>query len=66
VFQGLGDVGMTSVGIGGVEKTEAVVVAVEQERGEAVEAERGLVGMMAGADGAGTHGETAGADSGFA
>jgi hypothetical protein len=43
-----------------------MVVAIEEKVGETFEAERGLVGMMADADGAGAHGEAAGLDAGFA
>src|ERR1700677_4616373 len=58
---------MAAVGVGGVEETEAVVVvAVEEEPGEWRGAETGLVGGAAEADGAGSHGETGGADAGFA
>ena len=43
-----------------------MIVAVEEKIGESFDAERGLIGMMAGADGAGAHGETAGFDAGAA
>jgi hypothetical protein len=66
MFERFGDVRMASVGIGGVEETQAVVVAVEQEIGESFDAERGLIGMITGADGASAHGETAGFDAGTA
>ena len=35
MLQGLGDVRMASVGIGGIEEAEAVVVSVEQEIAQA-------------------------------
>ena len=57
---------MTSVGIGGVEEAEALIVAIEKKIGESFDAERGLIGMMAGAYRTGAHGEAAGFDAGAA
>ena len=57
---------MAAVGIGGVEETKAVVIAIEEQVGETLDAKRGLMRVVAGADGAGAHGETAGLDAGFA
>src|ERR1700733_7322235 len=66
VLERFGDVRMASVGIGGVEEAEAMIVAVEEKIGEPFNAERSLVGMMAGADRAGAHGEPTGLDAGAA
>ncbi len=66
VLESFGNVRMAAVRIGGVEEAQTVVVAVEKQAGESVDAECGLVGMMAGAIGAGTHGEAAGLDGGLA
>ncbi len=67
LFEGPGHVGMAAVGVGGVEEAQAVVmVAVEQKPGEGIVAEADLVGGAAKADGAGSHGQTRGADTGLA
>ena len=67
LLEGGGDVGMAAVGVGGVEEAEAVfVVAVDEQAGEAAHTETGLVGGPSEAYGAGSHGETTGADAGFA
>jgi len=66
VFEGFGDVRMAAVRISGVEEAQAVVVAVEKQVRETLYAEGGLVRMVAGADGAGAHGEAAGLDAGLA
>ena len=66
VLEGFGNVRMASVGVGGVEEAQAMVVSVKQEIGEAFHAERGLVRMMSGADCAGAHGKAAGLDAGAA
>src|SRR5713226_3023499 len=66
MLEHLGHVSMASVGVSGVEEAQAVVVSVEQEIGEAFHAERGLMRVMFGADGAGAHGEAAGLDAGAA
>ncbi len=64
---GSGDVGVASVRVGCVEEAEAVVVvAVEEQTRERVCAEACLVGGASEADGAGSHGETRGADPGAA
>ena len=60
VLQCLGNVWMASVGVGGVEESQAVIVSVAQEIGEALNPERRLVRVMSGADGAGAHGQSAG------
>jgi hypothetical protein len=66
MLEGFGDVRMAAVGIGSVKKTKAVIVAVEEEFGEAFDTERSLVGMVADADRAGAHGQAAGLYAGFA
>ncbi len=66
VFESFGDVRVAAVGIGRVKETQAVVVAVEEQVREPLKAESGLMRMVAGADGAGTHGEAAGLDAGLA
>src|SRR6266699_3917763 len=66
VLEGLGNVRVAAVGIGRVEETKAVIVTVEEQVGEAFDAERGLVRMVADADGSGPHGEAAGLDAGLA
>src|SRR5207244_542841 len=57
------DVWMAAVGIGGVEEAQAVVVTVEKQVGETLDAQSGLVGMVAGAMGTCAHGEAAGLDA---
>ncbi len=57
---------VAAVGIGGVEKAQAVVVSVQEQVGETLYAEGGLVRMVAGANGAGARGEAAGLDAGLA
>jgi hypothetical protein len=66
LLEGFGDVGMAAIAVGGIEEAEAVVVAIEQETRQSIDAESGLMGMMAGADCAGAHGKAAGLDAGFA
>ncbi len=66
VLECFGDVRMTSVSVGSVEETETVIVTIEKEIREALKAERSLVGMMAGANGAGAHSEATGGDAGAA
>ena len=66
MLERFGYVRMASVGVGGVEEAEAVVVSVEQEIGESFDAERGLMRVMLGADSARAHGEAAGFDAGAA
>jgi len=65
VLQGFGDVRVTAVGISGIEEAQAVVVAIEEQIGEAFDAQSSLVGMMTAADSAGAHGEAAGLDAGL-
>ncbi len=43
-----------------------MIVTVEEQVGEAFDAERGLVRMVADADGSGAHGEAAGLDASLA
>jgi len=66
VLESFGNVRMTAVGVRGVEKMQALMVAVEQQTGEAVDAEGGLVGVVANTNGAGAHGEATGDDAGVA
>ena len=66
LLQGFGDVRVTAVGISGIEEAQAAVVAIEEQVGEAFDAESSLVGMMTAADSAGAHGEPAGLDAGLA
>jgi hypothetical protein len=54
---------MAAVTVGGVEKAQAVVVSVEKKARQAVNTERGLMGMVSDADRAGTHGEARGLDA---
>ena len=63
MFERFGHVRMAAVGIGGIEEAQAMVVAVEEHVGKALDAEGSLVGMMAAADSAGAHGEAAGLDA---
>ena len=66
VLQRFGDVRVASVGVGGIEEAQTVIVAVQKKIGEALDAERGLVRVVSGADGAGAHGEATGLDAGAA
>src|SRR6267143_387994 len=66
VLERFGNVRMAAVGIGGIEEAQAVVVSVKEQVRETFDTERGLVRMMTAANGAGTHGETAGLDARFA
>src|SRR6266850_8536707 len=66
VLESFGNVRMAAVGIGGIEEAQAAIVAIEQQIGQAFDAERSLVGMVADADRAGAHGEAAGPDAGLA
>src|SRR5260370_4536792 len=59
VLKGFGDVRVAAIRIGGVEETQAVVVAVEEQVGETFDAEGGCMGMVADANGAGAHEEAA-------
>ena len=63
MLEGFGDVRMAAITVGGIEEAEALLVTIEEETGEAIDAESGLVGAMAGADRAGAHGEAAGLDA---
>src|SRR5256885_5725159 len=49
-----------SVRIGGIEEAQTMIIAIEEQVGEAFNAEGSLVGMMTAADGSGAHGEAAG------
>ncbi len=66
VLERFPDVGMTSIGIRGIEEEQALVIAVEQQAGKPLNAEPRLMRAVADADGAGSHGEAAGLDAGFA
>jgi hypothetical protein len=66
VLQRFGDMGMTAVGIGGIEEAQAVIVSVKQEIGETLNSQSRLVRMMSGADCACPDSETAGLDAGAA
>src|SRR6267143_1141952 len=66
VLERFGNVRMAAVGIGGIEEAQAVVVSVKEQVRETFDTERVLVRMMTAANGAGTHGETAGLDARFA
>jgi len=57
---------MTAVRIGGIEEAQAMIVAIEEQVGEAFDAEGSLVGMMTAADSASAHGEAAGLDASLA
>jgi hypothetical protein len=62
VFERFRHVRMTSVGVGGVEETQAMVVAIEQQGRQAINAQRGLVRVMTGAHRTRTHSQSAGFD----
>ncbi len=62
VLQGFGNVRVTAVRIGGIEEAQTMIIAIEEQVGEAFNAEGSLVGMMTAADGSGAHGEAAGLD----
>ena len=63
MLEGFGNVRMAAIGISGVEEAQAVIVAVEEQVGKALDAEGSLVGMMTTANGACAHGEPAGLDA---
>src|SRR5208282_482366 len=48
MFEGLGVVRMAAIAVGGIEEAETVVVAVEEKLRETLNAECGLMRMMAG------------------
>ena len=56
MLQSFSDVRVASIGVGGIEEAEAVIVSVAQEIGQALDAKRGLVRVVSGADRAGAHG----------
>src|SRR6266481_4448976 len=64
MLESFGYMRVATVRIGGVEETQAVVVAVEKKPGEAVDAQRGLMRVVANADGSGAHGEARGLNAG--
>ena len=66
MLQCLGHVRMASIGVRSVEEVKPVVIPIEQQIGESLDAERGLMGVSSRADGAGAHGEAASFDSGAA
>src|ERR1700761_8118335 len=58
---------MAAVGVGRIEEAKAIlVVTIEQQRDKRTGAEASLIGLPTAADGAGAHGQTAGADAGAA
>src|SRR5436305_1435102 len=66
VPESFGDMGVTAVRVGGVEKTQTIVVAVEQKTREAVNAEGSLMRVMSDADCASAHGQARGLNAGAA
>ena len=54
---------VAAVRIGGIEEAQTMIIAIEEQVGEAFNAEGSLVGMMTAADSAGAHGEAAGLDA---
>src|SRR5579863_3335640 len=66
VLEGFGNVWMAAVAVRGIEKAEAVVVAVEKKPRKAINAERGLVRMLADSDGTCAHGDPAGLNTSLA
>ena len=64
VLQRLGHVGMAAVGIRRVKESQAVLVAVEKQVGEPLDAERGLVRVMPAADRSRSHRQSACLDTG--
>src|SRR5207253_2031147 len=59
VLEGLRHMGMAAVGVGGVKKSQAVVVAVEEQIGQTLHAQSSLMRVMSAAHGAGSHREPA-------
>src|SRR5260370_32018501 len=66
MFEGLGDMRVAAVGISRGEEAQAVVVTIEQQVRETLEAEGGLMRMVPDANGAGAYGEAARLDAGLA
>jgi hypothetical protein len=66
VLESFADVWMAAVRIGSVEETQALVVAIQEQTREAIDAESALVRGMPGADGAGAHRQATGDDAGAA
>src|SRR4029077_7575728 len=66
VFEGFRDVRVAAIAIGGIEETQTVIVAIEKQFGKALDAESGLMRMVAHAHSAGAHGEAAGLNAGLA
>ena len=66
VLESFGYMRMAAIRIGGVEKAQTVVVAIEQKARQTLHAKRGLVRMMARADRARTHSQTRSLDTGVA
>src|SRR3984957_10327961 len=66
MLERLGGVRMAAVRIGGVKKAQPAVVGVEQQIGQPLHAERGLMRVMPRADGSRAHGKAAGLDAGAA
>src|ERR1700745_229258 len=59
MFQGLGYVGMAAVGIRALKESQTGVIAVEKHVGEALNAQRSLVGVVPTADRSRSHGQPA-------
>src|SRR5215469_4003957 len=66
MLEGLGHVGMAAIGVGGVEKTQAMVVTVQQQVGEAFDSQGGLVRMVTASYGSCAHCQSAGSNAGAA
>src|SRR5260370_18864261 len=66
MFEGFRDMRVAAVRIGGVEEAQAVVVAVEEQVRQTLEAEGGLMRMVADANGASAHGQAASREAGLA
>ena len=59
VFQGLGYVRMAAVGIRAIKESQAVVVTVQKQVGQPLNAQRRLVGVVPTADRSSSHGQPA-------
>jgi hypothetical protein len=66
MLESFGYVRVATIRIGGVEETQAVVVTVQQETRETADAQRGLMRVVANADGSGAHSEARGLNAGAA
>ena len=63
MLQSFGHVRMAAIGIRSIEKSQALVMTIQQQVREALYAERSLVRVVAATDGSRSHRKTAGADS---